>query len=472
MGRSPRGSTERVTRWIVHARNVLVPGSCVSTSTVLPTGNDRVPAARKPGPEHRHHHRFGASPCHGWIDPQTNCRNGVQFCIIASFHSVSSGAVCPFDTPFRREHLQRLQDVEKWYNHPTHNPDDIRYMVDLHNRDKSMRAELLASIHNANAHRVQVQQLTTILKNGIMMALFICVVDSQTLVRFKSTTVAHFHKKFMEKYFSVQKYVSILIANFIPQLHDISEAHATILGYLNSMITYLNGVFTATEMRDVNAAIVAYDGQIITLNTQITVTKAVGNEFLKNVALLYTEIGITKAAALAAITTIRTIHAHHERSGTMINGAAMNGWDESMVKIHDVVQPADMGTRNLIIQFLNLLHSSAEQLEGHMGLTRTTDIEIVEDNLNQTIEDVIATVDRGNTKKPVASHSGIGESLYACIRRKPHIVNNGELVARVGRWLSDRRYGESEFIAEEVDTKRRRTGQFVSVDSQLPMNMR
>ena len=367
--------------------------------------------------------------------------------------------------------MQRLRDVDEWCN--TTNADDIRYMVDLHNRDKSIQTELLASIHDANVHRVDVQRLITILKNGIALALFICVVPSNTLVCFKSTTVAHFHKKFMAKYFDLQTYIESVGELALTRVDIIMNNHAATSEYIGKMnVEQFAGNYDNNEEQIINKAMDDYNTQRTTVNQTIAASRGGGAGFTSHWLAIYKGVTELKRTANNAIGLAKGIHARLRCVRELI-GQPFVVWDDAKVRIPEFTPTVDVTKRILLVNFLNLLHSSAEQLEGHMGLTRTTDIQIVEDNINQSIEDVIATVDRGNSNHRIAaSHSDIGESLRRCIHRPPLVVSNGDLIARVGQWLSERRYGESEYIAEQVDAKRQRTGQFVSVDNQLPLNVR
>lgn len=165
-----------------------------------------------------------------------------------------------------------------------------------------------------------------------------------------------------------------------------------------------------------------------------------------------------------------------------------NTCDEHLSKVPVLERTLNMKKRDLIMTFLNLLYSSADNLEDILGLTRDSDIQIAEDNVTRSIEEVVARViqhgaevnllpnaaiDYGNPSEALRP-STIADTLRTKIRlQKEEITTNGELMAQVGLWLSERRYGESDFVADHVEAKRQRlSSRLSSVDNQLPMNLR
>lgn len=90
----------------------------------------------------------------------------MQFCGFTGNDTLSVGRLA-LNPMFRSQHTQRLKTPDHWQlgvlntsnNSDNHHisPLDLRYIIDLHTWERKQRQALLASIHDINVHRRDVQ---------------------------------------------------------------------------------------------------------------------------------------------------------------------------------------------------------------------------------------------------------------------------------------------------------------------------
>lgn len=138
---------------------------------------------------------------------------------------------------------------------------------------------------------------------------------------------------------------------------------------------------------------------------------------------------------------------------------------DAVLVVTPVPEPTElMKKKHLTISFLSLLQSSSEILSKMLKLTRHTDIQIAEDNIDRSIEELLQEIDLDFNKQ-----TSVNEQVEKLRRRVAKVKTNPDLVASVGDWLNERRYGESEFISDHLAEKRQRVMR--PIDTALPPEM-
>jgi hypothetical protein len=410
----------------------------------------------------------------------------------------------------RYQYTRRLDGIDHWLINTSQF--ELRYVVDLSIWERRERNALLAEIHNLNIHRTDIHQVALLLEHGITLALY-ATISNPMLAVFRSTQIQAYYKRMDNDLFDMWALLTDFKINMLPSIVTINNVHGDLI------ITYLDLIDAITDsllpgynlwpsgvppvlvnldiynaVKNIHTTIhellIRYEKSIEQCKTECMNFSRLMNEVEQHGTVTDTMTGAlmeTMRIILSTLKDLRNLESNTTKEFARLHAnltaaVATHGVQYEPTPTHEQyyygtrpltieIKPSPlMQNRNLSILFLSLLRSAAETLSNMLRLARQTDVDIAEDKLDRSLEDILSMVDR-TTGTMVSPHSEHRAELQKKIS-DPAIETNADLVACVGRWLGERHYGESDYVADHIASKRARLEhRLYSVDRALPPNL-
>jgi hypothetical protein len=363
--------------------------------------------------------------------------------------------------------------------------------VDLPIWERRERRELLAQIHAPDVHRTDIQAVASILEHGIGLALYACMAN-QHMIPFRSTQVQIYYQRFADMLFNDATTINDF-GNYM--LGQINQFHVDSLqqsANFHTLLVFVKDQIENMPIFPLDATLVMEQQKDETIRL-INETQTTSTEYQMEIDTLqeqqekFNDIRFTTIDMVSMITHRKEIieqcgkiHKKEEdilkrcmelseKMNTLFTNIDYN--NQAVQKIMEakavlsVLTPMPKPTslmekRYLTVTFLSILQSSAELLSKMLKLTRQTDIQIAEDNIDRSIEELLLEIDLDFNKR--TPHN---ERVDELRRRVANIKTNSDLVSSVGDWLNERHYGENEFISDHLAEKRQRV--MLPIDSAL-----
>ena len=380
---------------------------------------------------------------------------------------------------------------------------DLRYVVDLPIWERRERKELLAQIHAPNVHRRDIQTVASILERGINLAFYACMSNKQ-MSPFRSTQIQIYYQRFTRVLFHSEDTVNDFANNILAPISAFQNDHSERILVLKALLGFVRNAFEPLfdETPEPTTEQIAENPTLLVMRAELAVIEQSFEPYQKEIEALDEKLedfrtkrqGNTPTESMMTVRNniLNTCGAVHVQEKEILQRyvelhkklrSAFSSIPYDLANPHEVTfkgileakdavlvvtpvpEPTElMKKKHLTISFLSLLQSSAEILSKMLKLTRHTDIQIAEDNIDRSIEELLQEIDLDFNKQ-----TSVNEQVEKLRRRVAKVKTNPDLVASVGDWLNERRYGESEFISDHLAEKRQRVMR--PIDTALPPEM-